>query len=202
MGETAEAWLSAQLHAIPRQFQPTPQSFKEFARLFAALFETSYELGPSLQKVGCCEFCEYLSSIPKLKLRKVTKHTKKQSQRLIEDSLIDLHSSLGLGYPEMAIVDSLLANPNSRRTVHIYTYGLGLLNRARTGRGNPALLVIWRHLAWSDGRLIKDFKLRADDIIGAEKWLKEQFLKTTELPEEQLPNKRHGPAAQKVNPPP
>lgn len=178
MGETAEAWLSCQLHAIPKQFQPTPDSFREFARLFAAFFESSYELGPNSKSTDCCHFCQYLADVPKLKLRKVTKSTKKQSQRLIEDALIDLQCALDLGYPEITVLDSILADPVSLRFAHIYTYGVGLMHRAQTGRGNPDLLVIWRHLAWSEGRLRRDFTLTADMIIGAESELKSQFLNT------------------------
>lgn len=160
---------------VPSQVLPKEGVTPEFTRLFASLFDTSFEttrkstVGRDGPNSCFCPICVRVVSAPHFKPRRVAPADKKRSRQLRQDYLLELGERLGLllDYEE---VDRLIDSPSALGVdVALATHGWGLVARSETGLGDPGLLPLWRLFAWEQGRPRRGFTLAADAILEAER---------------------------------
>jgi hypothetical protein len=84
---------------------------------------------------------------------------------------------VSLGSEHGVVIDegmarSLLDEPAVRRAAGYAAYGGSLLDRLRGETDGPAVLALWREVAWTRaGSPIKDFQLDVRDFIASEQRL-------------------------------
>ena len=73
---------------------------------------------------------------------------------------------------ELSRIERLLGDNELDRDAALAAYTNELLNRSRGVRSSPAVLALWREIAWTKhGSPNHKFRLRAQDIMKAERRL-------------------------------
>jgi hypothetical protein len=175
----AAEWLATNFLNLPVDCRPPERSgpdLDRFARFFASYLRTSFELqrDPPARLVslcGCyCSWCADLVAASHLKTRKLTAADKRRAQKLKRDYADAVAREQGLTVNRERL-ERLLADQSTARSLALATYGRDLIFRYQgQGLSGPATLALWREFAWSrSGSPIPKFKLRAKDIVDAEK---------------------------------
>jgi hypothetical protein len=101
--------------------------------------------------------------------RKIHAKEKRKAQELKERYLRTLGHELGMSISDSTI-DAVISDRGLATSLALAAYGRRLLERARSGQGHAADLVLWRQFAWEPtGAPKKKFKLSAEMIVEAEK---------------------------------
>lgn len=174
--EAAEDWIKSHYLNLPPECRPEPDQLTVFARFFATYLTTSFELlkesGFQLTSSdGCyCCVCAHLVGASHLRTKKIHRRDKVRARDIKITTLKLLshehHAPLDQQHAEK-IVDS----KDTAKDVALMVYGQQLVARARGRSEGPAVLVLWREIAWDVTHPKKDFKLEAEDILRAEQSL-------------------------------
>jgi hypothetical protein len=183
--DAAAAWIGDHQANFPPDARPrslNPIEQRAFANLFASYLETSFEMvahpgvGLRPDNGGCmCSMCATLVQLPHLRTRKLTKRDTSRARDLKLDRLGRIARAVerDLSPDErQALIDDDELGP----AVTASTYGEHLLLRMHGLSDGPAVLVLWRQMAWKpEGSPKRDFKLRAPDVIAGELRLVERI---------------------------
>jgi hypothetical protein len=185
--EAAEAWLAHHYLNLPVDARPIERSgpqLRRYANFFVSYLQVSFELNefPGSRLVSpnaCfCSFCSSLESASHLKAKKLRPKDKEHAQKLKLTYMTTLARETGreLGPAE---IDGLLQNHDLGHDAALATYANELLSRSRGVRSSPAVLALWRELAWTEhGSPNHKFRLRKQDILKAERNLLTAFAST------------------------
>jgi hypothetical protein len=178
VSEAAEAWLAHHFLNLPVDARPLERSgpkLRRYANFFVSYLQVSFELDsyPELRRVsqnGCfCSFCSSLESASHLKPKKLRAKDKEGAQELKRTYLTRLADENGRDVGP-AEIDHLLHDHELAHDAALVTYSEELLSRAEGVRSNPAVLALWRELAWTaHGSPNHKFHLRKQDILKAER---------------------------------
>ena len=170
----AKEWIERHFLNLPRSCRPTIDYLEPFARFFATYLTTSFELvekpGKQLtSSCGCyCPICTYLVSAPHLRVKKISRRDKVRARRIkiaVLQQLAGEHNT----HLDQQQAEKLIDSPNSAVDVSTITYGQQLVARTHGRSEGPAVLALWREIAWDKtGAPKKDFQLEAEDILSAE----------------------------------
>jgi hypothetical protein len=173
-GDAARFWLQHHLGSLPGACRPTEEELDAFAKFFGTYLETSFELdAKSTTRVtsacGCyCPLCRRLSNPQNLRPKSLTPQDKKRAAKLRLRRLEEIALGSGVGFDEDQ-ARSILEIESHRLDASMSAYASALLERLRGFSDGPAVLGLWRDFAWKrDGAPIRNFKLRANDILQAE----------------------------------
>jgi hypothetical protein len=147
------------------------------AALFASYLTTSFDVldDPGARLVsncGCfCDICAHLVRAPSLRPKKLTSGDKAHAQRMKITTLTALAAQNGRALSKED-AKKLLEDPALSELAAFVAYGELLLARMKGDPGDPAILALWRELAWTRaGSPKRDFELDAASILNAERAL-------------------------------
>ena len=170
----AKEWIQGHYLNLPASCRPQLDQLEEFAQFFATYLSTSFDLveNPGMRvttSCGCyCPICTYLSSAPQLTVKKVTRQHKTRARKLKIAAVEQLAREHGVDLEHEAI-EKLIDSEASSEDVSLVAYGQQLIARTRGRSEGPAVLSLWREIAWDKkGAPKKDFELEADSILNAE----------------------------------
>jgi hypothetical protein len=170
----AKEWIQGHYLNLPASCRPPLDQLDAFAQFFATYLTTSFDLvekaGTRVTSgCGCyCPICTYVTSAPHLTVKKVTRQDKARARKLKLESVEQLGKERGISLDEKRI-EKLVDAPESSENVSLMTYGQQLIARTHGRSKGPAVLVLWREIAWDKkGAPKKGFELDADSIVNAE----------------------------------
>jgi len=170
----AKEWIGRHFENIPMDIRPPREYLDEFAHLFSSYLTTSFELvekpGTSFaSNCDCyCPMCCYLVSANHLKTKKISKKANKSATALKKIYLNSVASEVELALLDHEIMN-LMKNPEMKEKISLATYANELIRRSQFASQGEGILVLWRDIAWQNGKLKKNYMLRADIILEAEK---------------------------------
>jgi hypothetical protein len=178
--ESAEAWLDQHYLDLPTDARPAARSgagLRPYANFLISYLQASFELDsyPGLRRVsrtGCyCVFCSRLESASHLTTKKLRPKDKEAAQTLKRKYVAGLAEQHGRDLLP-AEVENLLRDDGLDRDAALTAYTNELLNRSRGVKSSPAVLALWREIAWNkQGSPNHKFRLRTQDIVKAERHL-------------------------------
>jgi hypothetical protein len=172
--EAAKEWIESHLLNLPPNCRPESDDLAQFARFFATYLTTSFDLieKPGAQLTsgcGCyCSFCAYAVAAPNLKTKKLYRRDKERARKLKLFALkqLALERQTHLDDKQAAM---LIDSPETAESVSLIAYGQQLVARTRGITEGPAVLALWREVAWNNkGAPKKNFQLEVEDILRAE----------------------------------
>jgi hypothetical protein len=175
--DTAYEWIEEHYHNLPEAGRPPRKRLREFSNYFGSYVTTSFDLldkpGPRLESsCGClCPLCAHLVNASHLRPKKLRKRDKDIAREQRTSRLIMLAEEEGVQI-DRETAATIADDPAFLRNAAYSAYALSLLERIRGDEGGLYALALWREIAWKpEGSPIKDFQLKADDILDAERQL-------------------------------
>jgi len=117
-----------------------------------------------------------------LQPKKLTKANKRRAFDLMMDRVAALAKEESMAVtPERC--REIAGDPATRQSAGFSTYGYWLINRLSGCADGPAVLALWREIAWNKaGSPIKGFSLQCEDFEDAERRLLYAIQNTSEQP--------------------
>lgn len=171
--EAVEEWLTRHRANVPADLRPDPAELRPFSFLFASFLATSFRLPAEpevIRRNCCCDCCAYLSVAHRLVPRDVTPKNQGEAHRLKELCLEALAESLGRTLAAERRASVLGDKALSFELSHV-SYVFELLRRTEFTSQGPGVLVLWRNVAWENGKPRKNFKLTAERVLAAQEKL-------------------------------
>ncbi|HEX6283280.1 MAG TPA: hypothetical protein VFZ71_00335 [Pyrinomonadaceae bacterium] len=176
--EAAAGWILGHFNNLPPDCRPEQhEQLKPFAQFFATYLTTSFDLaknpGTRLESwCGCyCSICAQLMTAPHLKTKKVSRHDKQRARKLKIAVVQHIAGELGTCLDQEQ-AEKLVDSQANATDVATVAYGHQLIERVHGNSKGPAVLALWREIAWEKtGAPKKEFKLDAEDILRAEQAL-------------------------------
>ena len=175
--ESAVEWVRRYHDVFPSDVQVASDDLQALANFFWTYVVTSFDVVSEPGTRGefgticTCELCVRLVDASHLK----TKKLRAQDKRLALDLMVARVVSLGAEHDvviDEGIARSFLDEPALRRAAGYAAYGGSLLDRLRGETDGPAVLALWREVAWTRaGSPIKDFHLDVRDFMASEQRL-------------------------------
>lgn len=174
--DVAEAWIAGHYENLPPDCRPKRDQLKPFSRFFATYLTTSFELikrpGQHLtSSCGCyCHICTYMVGASHLKTKKLVARDKERARQKKIAALqqLSMEHKIQLDRQQLEkLVDSKKSGPD----VALLAYGQQLIERTQGRSVGPAVLALWREIAWTTTAPRKNFVLDAEDIVRAEESL-------------------------------
>ena len=173
VGDVAADWLRRNTHSLPADLRVEVGDESAFASLFASYLATSYTLVEDAvttyrSRTGCyCTFCRRLQSVSALRVRTPDKKAGGKAMEMKRLYVSGLANELGMTLTgDVATI--LFADRELAPAVSYATYGQELIRRSRFVSQGEGVLVLWREIAWINGRLNKRFVLLADTVLQSE----------------------------------
>lgn len=174
--EAAEDWIEGHYLNLPPNCRPEREQLKPFSRFFATYLTTSFELldqpDQHLEsKCGCCcPICAYLTGPHHLKTKKLFRRDKERARRIKIAALQQLSREQNKPLAQEQ-AEKLVDSHRTATAVSLLAYGQQLVARTRGAAEGPAVLALWREIAWDRTAPKKGFTLEAEDILHAEQTL-------------------------------
>jgi len=183
--DAATQWLMSNFHGIPTHLLPSRNNIPEFAAFFSTYLTSSFDVVevPGTKGVGpsrCpCEVCVRMMNAPHLQTKKLYARDKRRADVLMAESLGELANANSLRLTEQQ-AQQLVTHQHTRRQAAYVAYGKSLIERLSGDSDGPAVLAIWRLIAWDPrGGMrpnftldVNDFKAAEDELLSAIRALK------------------------------
>ncbi|WP_254508380.1 hypothetical protein [Anatilimnocola floriformis] len=178
--EAAREWLQNYAAVIPADIRPSQAELPEFAAFISTFLISSFDIVAKPGKRAAdylntwcnCPYCLRMVNAPYLQPKKPTAGDKRRAEILMADCLIELGRANGIEL-DVGAADRFVAERRYRRSCAYLTYGESLIRRLRGESDGPAVLVLWRQIAWlPSGGMIRGFRLELPDFVAAEELLK------------------------------
>jgi hypothetical protein len=174
--EAAEDWIKGHYDNLPANCRPKRDQLPAFARFFATYLTTSFDLvkrpGQQLtSQCGCyCPLCAYLVAAPNLKTKKLWRRDKERARKIKITALEQLSGEHN-AHLDREQVEKLIDSESAARDAALLAYGQQLVARTHGQSQGPAVLALWREIAWDKGSPKKGFELETEEILRAEQSL-------------------------------
>lgn len=177
--DAAVQWLRSNYYNIPEALRPPKNEIEEFAAFFSTYLTSSFDViqTPGKQGVGpaptgCrCELCMRIVNAPHLQTKKLYAKDKRRADSLMCECVAELAKENGIDLGEESTTQ-LVTNDKTRRYAATITYGHWLIRRLSGESDGPAVLVLWRLIAWDPrGGMRRGFTLDVADFRVAEREL-------------------------------
>jgi len=174
--DAATQWLWSNYYNIPENLRPAGNDVEEFAAFFSTYLTSSFDI---IEKPGTkgegptptlcrCEVCMRITNAPHLRAKKLYASDKRRANFLMTESLLELatDNNLTISHDRAA---EIVADRTIRRDAAFVAYGRWLIMRLSGQSDGPAILVLWRLIAWDPrGGIRSGFTLKLDDFKVAE----------------------------------
>lgn len=175
-GAAAE-WLRTNYLQIPEDLRPPENEIDEFAAFFSTYLISSFDViqkpgtkgkGPTA-RFGCrCELCMRIINAPHLQTKKLYARDKRRADFLMTECLAHLAHENGMDLNERQATQ-IITDQLTRRPAAYIAYGHWLIQRLAGKSDGPAVLALWRLIAWdSRGGMRREFTLELADFKQAE----------------------------------
>jgi len=170
----AKEWIGRHLNNIPLDIRPEKENLSEFSHLFASYLTTSFELidKPRKHLASSCEcyctMCSYLVSSSHLKTKKITDKTRKSAYKLKKLYLNSLASENELALIDREITELLICKGISK-SISLATYANELIRRSKYASQGEGILLLWREIAWNNGKPNIKYRLNVQSILDAQR---------------------------------
>ena len=174
--EAAEDWIREHYFNFPPACRPEQDRITAFSRFFVTYLTTSFDLveQPTVHGAspcGCwCRLCMYLVSASHLKTKKLLRRDKERARKLKVATLQQLSFKHNL-HLDHRQAEQVIDSPQSAMHASLLAYAQQLLERTHGRSQGPAVLALWREIAWTQTAPKKDFELKAEDVLKAEESL-------------------------------
>jgi hypothetical protein len=173
-GDAAFAWMQDHYLNFPPGMRPDRRHLREFANFFGTYVTSSFDIieqpGTRLDsRCGCyCRLCAHLVNAPHLRAKKPGRRDKERAGQLMVSRVGALAREEQIEATDSAVV-AIVRGDQTRRSAAYSAYGHWLIRRLEGDTDGPAVLALWREIAWKrTGSPIKGFRLRHEDVVGAE----------------------------------
>ena len=183
--EAATHWLRSSYHHIPEKLRPSLSDLDEFAAFFSTYLTSSFDV---VEKPGTkgngpapglcrCELCMRIVNAPHLRAKKLYARDKKRADLLMSDYVFRLAGENGFDI-EYDFAQKIAIEAKTRRSAAYVTYAYWLIQRLSGESEGPAVLALWRLIAWHpSGGMRKRFQFRVEDVRQAEEQILEAIQK-------------------------
>lgn len=177
----AREWLHSNYYHIPESLRPPKNEIDEFAAFFSTYLTSSFDVsekpgtkgaGPTPPPSECrCDVCMRIINAPHLQAKKLYARDKQRADFLMIECLTQLAEANGLGLHE-PLAKRIVTDQTTRRSAAYLAYGHWLIRRLTGESDGPAILALWRIIAWDPrGGMRPEFSLQLDDFKFAEESL-------------------------------
>ncbi len=175
----ATEWLRSNYHHIPENLRPRQNEIDEFAAFFSTYLTSSFDViekpgtkGEGPTPTWCqCELCVRIVNAPHLHAKKLYARDKRRADVLMSECVAELanENSIDINHE---LTTQLVTDDKTRRYSAYVAYGHWLIRRLSGESDGPAILALWRLIAWDPrGGMRRGFKLELRDFKVAEKEL-------------------------------
>jgi len=175
----ATEWLRTNYYNIPEELRPHEADINDFAAFFSTYLTSSFDViekpgtkGEGPTPMFCrCELCMRIVNAPHLRAKKLYTRDKRRAVTLMRQQLVEFAAQNAIELRD-DLSDQILKNPETKRSAAFLAYGHWLIRRLSGDSDGPAILALWRLIAWDPrGGIRRDFKLKLNDFKMAEKHL-------------------------------
>lgn len=178
--EAATEWMNANYQIIPENLRPSRPGIDEFAAFFSTYLTSSFDViqkpgtkgaGP-IPRFACrCDLCFRIVNAPHLQAKKLYARDRSRADTLMSECLQTLASKHGIELDDKSAT-KLVTDQRTRRAAAYVAYGHWLILRLKGESDGPAMLALWRLIAWDPrGGMRHGFTLELDDFKIAERSL-------------------------------
>lgn len=175
--DASTEWLRTNYRNIPEELRPPMDEIEEFAAFFSTYLSTSFDVVEqpgrrgegALSEYGCrCEICLRIINASHLRPKKLFQRDKRRAEFLMVECLLRLAHENGMNISE-PFAEQLVNDQSTRRSAAYLAYGYWLIQRLVGESDGPAILALWRLIAWDPrGGMRPGFTLKLDDFNLAE----------------------------------
>ena len=184
--EAALEWLRYNAHGIPTDLLPPEAELPEFAAFFSTFLTSSFDVieepgtrGEAAPRGSCrCDLCVRIVNAPHLQSKKLYLRDKRRAIFLMAESIAELGRENGV-LVEESLAQKLATNRAIQREAAYVSYGRWLIRRLSGESDGPAILALWRLIAWDPrGGMRRDFTLELNDFKHADKTILSEIERT------------------------
>ena len=174
--DAATEWLRLNYYHIPEDLRPRECDLDEFGAFFSTYLTSSFDVveEPGTKGEGptpalCrCELCMRIVNAPHLRTKKLFAKDKRRANFLMAERLKELAKEHRLKISDEHATQLITAKATRRDAAYI-AYGHWLIARLSGESDGPAILALWRIIAWDPrGGMRSGFTLQLDDFKAAE----------------------------------
>lgn len=177
--DAATEWLRSNYQHIPEDLRPPKDEINEFAAFFSTYLTSSFDV---LKKPGTkgkgkapewcrCDICMRIVNAPHLQAKKLYAQDKRRADLLMSECVAELAKENGIDI-DGELTTQLVTDDKTRRYSAYIAYGHWLIRRLSGQSDGPAILALWRLIAWDPrGGMRRGFTLELEDFRLAEKEL-------------------------------
>ena len=175
--DASTEWLRSNYRNIPEELRPPVDEIEEFAAFFSTYLMTSFDVVEkpgrkgegALPQFGCrCELCLRIINASHLRPKKLYDRDKRRAEFLMVECLLQLAHENKITISEL-FAAQLVNDQSTRRSAAYLAYGYWLIQRLVGESDGPAILALWRLIAWDPlGGIRSGFTLELDDFRLAE----------------------------------
>ena len=173
--DAAIDWLRYNYELIPEDVRPPEADIPEFGAFFSTFLTSSFDVvekpgmrGEGSVRWGCrCDVCMRIVNAPHLQTKKLYARDKRRANFLMTECLLDLAREQGLSITEER-AKQIVTDGRTRRSAAYLAYGHWLIQRLSGESDGPAILQLWRLIAWDPrGGMRWGFTLKLRDFKTA-----------------------------------
>jgi len=174
--DVAIEWLRANLHNIPKTIRPAQDQVEEFGAFFSTYLVSSFDVvekpgtrGKGPTPMFCrCEVCMRIVNAPHLQTKKLYARDKRRANFLMAEFVMELANQHQMRVNDELVV-KIVNDKATRRSSAYMTYAQWLIRRLTGESDGPAILALWRIIAWDQrGGIRTGFTLELDDFKASE----------------------------------
>ena len=176
--DAAAQWFRDNYFNIPESLRPAEDELYELAAFFSTYLTSSFDVieKPGTKGIGSvsgafscrCDLCMRIVNAPHLRAKKLYSRDKQRADFLMVESLCELAKRQRLEI-DIQFAEQLVDDKRTRRQAAYITYGYWLIQRLEGVSDGPAVLALWRIIAWDRrGGIRRDFRLKLEDFRAAE----------------------------------
>ncbi len=180
--EVIFGWIKTYYDYLPKSILPEKTELRGFSNYFTSFLTTSFNLVevPEITDIrsGCyCDICLQFANVSHLKSIAPLKY----DRRIAKDKRVEMVLELAHFYKVHLSEKRATEIANSKWTIKqvaYLTYTKALFQRIQFGEGGVYILALWRQFAWNErGAPIRDFNLKVEEVLKAERRIKGEIFK-------------------------
>lgn len=173
-------WITNYYDYLPPKILPLKSEIQAFSNYFVSYLTTSFELTEEPERqnniTGCsCDICLKMVSLSHLK----PLSPNSRDRALADEKRVEILKELG-AFLEANSTDEVYLeianNPDFMQDTACLAYTKALFERIESAIGGRHILALWRQFAWFEGKPIKDFELKVDNIMKSMRRLEMELL--------------------------
>ncbi|MFX0103199.1 MAG: hypothetical protein ACFFCS_26780 [Candidatus Hodarchaeota archaeon] len=163
-------WVKRNLKSLPQNFRPAEEDVEPFVHILTSYLSTSFQVTKT-ERVsdGCyCPFCTFFAPKTIYQVRNPSKKSIENAEKLKARYIQGLCKEIDAKEIEADPKKWIDENDDLVYQISLATYAKEMIRRSKFYSQGEGILVLWREIAWVDGRKDPRFKLTARMVLEAE----------------------------------